>query len=142
MELEKFTSDKISRIEQEMDETHVSNALDEIWQIISRTNKYIDETMPWALYKEEKTEELKDVMYHLVENLRKIAILIEPYMEETTPKMFAQLGIEEKDLITWDSIKEYVEFSDNLKVVEKGEPLFVRLDLEEEVEFLKNEMSK
>ena len=141
-ELEDFTNEKISRVEEEMDENHVSNALDEIWQIISRTNKYIDETMPWALYKEEKTEELKDVMYHLVENLRKVAILIEPYMEETTPKIFSQLGIEEKELMTWDSLKKYAEFSDDLKVVEKGKPLFVRLDLEQEVEFLKNEMSK
>ena len=48
-----------------MDEAHVSNALDEIWKIISRANKYIDETMPWALFKEKKIEELKDVMYHL-----------------------------------------------------------------------------
>ena len=97
--------------------------------------------MPWALYKEEKTEELKDVMYHLVENLRKVAILIKPYMEETSPKIFNQLGIAEESLMTWDSIKEYPEYN-GLKVVEKGEPLFVRLDLAEEVEFLKQEMQK
>lgn len=142
IELEKFVSDKIKCVEEEMDETHVSNALEEIWQIISRTNKYIDETMPWALFKEEKTEELEDVMYHLVENLRKVGIMIKPFMEETTPKMFNQLGINDDKLMTWDSIKEYPEFAENLKVVEKGEPLFVRLDLEEEVEFLKNEMQK
>lgn len=142
IELEKFVSDKIKCVEEEMDETHVSNSLEEIWQIISRTNKYIDETMPWALFKEEKTEELEDVMYHLVENLRKVAIMIKPFMEETTPKMFNQLGINDDKLMTWDSIKEYPEFMEDLKVVEKGEPLFVRLDLEEEVEFLKNEMQK
>lgn len=142
IELEKFVSDKIKCVEEEMDETHVSNSLEEIWQIISRTNKYIDETMPWALFKEEKTEELEGVMYHLVENLRKVAIMIKPFMEETTPKMFNQLGINDDKLMTWDSIKEYPEFMEDLKVAEKGEPLFVRLDLEEEVEFLKNEMQK
>ena len=67
--------------------------------------------------------------------------MIKPYMEETTPKMFNQLGINNENLMTWNSIKEYPEYKD-IKVVEKGEPLFVRLDLEQEVEFLKNEMSK
>ena len=141
MELEKFISDEIKLVEKEMDEAHVSNALDEVWKIISRANKYIDETMPWALYKEEKTEELKNVMYHLVEVLRKVAIMIRPGLEETSDKMFKQLGIVDENLKTWNSLKEYPEF-ENLKVVEKGEPLFVRLDLAEEVEFLKAEMNK
>ena len=142
IELENFVNNKIEHVEEEMDEVHVSNSLEEIWQIISRTNKYIDETMPWILYKEEKVEELKNVMYHLVENLRKIAILIKPYMEETSPKMFNQLGMSDTELMTWDSMKEYPEYKNNLRVVEKGEPLFIRLDLDEEIEFLKNEMNK
>ena len=142
IELENFVNEKIRCTENELDEAHVSNALEEIWQIISRSNKYIDKTMPWALYKEEKIEELKDVMYHLVENLRKVAILIKPYMEETSPKMFNQLGITDENLMTWDSTKEYPEYKEGLKVVEKGEPLFARLDLAEEVEFLKQEMQK
>ena len=81
-------------------------------------------------------------MYHLVEVLRKVAIMITPYMEETPSKIFKQLNIENKELVTWESIKQYPEFSENLKVIEKGEPLFVRLDLEEEIEFLKQEMNK
>ena len=124
-----------------MDESHVCNALEETWKIISRANKYIDETMPWVLFKEGKMEELADVMYHLVETLRKIAILIMPSMEETSEKMFKQLGIEDETLKTWESAKENANMK-NLKVVEKGEPIFVRLDLEEETKFLKNEMSK
>ena len=71
----------------------IANALQEIWNIISRTNKYIDETMPWALAKEESTEKLKSVMYHLIENLRKIAILIKPFMDETSENIFRQIGI-------------------------------------------------
>ena len=141
-ELQKFIDDEIKNIEQEMDEAHVPNALDEVWKIISRANKYIDETMPWALYKEEKTEKLKNVMYFLVETLRKVAIMLQPAMEETSVKMFNQLGIVDEKLMTWDSIKEYPEYKEGLKVVEKGEPLFVRLDLAEEVEFLKQEMQK
>jgi len=62
-------------------------------------------------------------------------------MEETSPKMFNQLGITDENLMTWDSTKEYPDYKE-LKVVEKGEPLFVRLDLAEEVEFLKQEMQK
>ncbi len=142
VEFQKFINDKIKIIENEMDEAHVPNALDEIWKIISRANKYIDETMPWTLYKEEKIEELKNAMYYLIEILRKVAIMLQPAMEETSVKIFNQLGIQNKDLMIWDSIKEYPEYKKGLKVVEKGEPLFVRLDLEQEVEFLKNEMSK
>lgn len=140
-ELESFIENQIKLVEAEMDESHVCDALDEIWKIIARANKYIDETMPWVLFKEEKTEELEDVMYHLVETLRKVAILIMPFMEETSEKMFTQLGIEDETLKTWESIKENANIN-NTKVVEKGEPIFVRLDLAEETEFLKNEMNK
>lgn len=142
IELENFVTERIEEIEKEMDEAHIANALDEIWKIISRANKYIDETMPWVLFKEEKTEELKDVMYHLVEILRKVAILIKPCMEESSTKIFEQLMIKDKNLMTWDSIKTYPELGNGLKVIEKGNPLFLRLDLNEEIEFLKNEMNK
>ena len=98
--------------------------------------------MPWALFKEEKIEELKDVMYHLVEVLRKLAILIKPCMEESSAKIFEQLMIKDENLMTWDSIKTYPELGNGLKVIEKGNPLFLRLDLNQEIEFLKNEMNK
>ena len=139
--LEGFIENQIKVAEEELDGSHVANGLDEIWKIIARANKYIDETMPWALFKEEKTEELADVMYHLVETLRKIAILIMPFLEETSSSMFKQLGINDDILKTWESLQENAKLKD-LKVVEKGEPIFVRLDLAEETEFLKNEMSK
>lgn len=140
-DLEKVIENSKKQYEECMNEAHVCDALSEIWNIISRANKYIDETMPWALFKEEKTEELSDVMYHLVETLRKVAIMISPIMEETSRKMFEQLGIDDEELKTWDSIIDYPEYDTSKKVVEKGEPLFVRLDMNEEVEFLKNEMS-
>ena len=92
-EFENTINNSISNYEKEMDESHVCNALSEIWNIISKSNKYIDATMPWALFKEEKTQELEDVMYHLVEALRKVAILLKPIMEETSNKIFEQLNI-------------------------------------------------
>ena len=125
-----------------MDSLHISNALSEIWEIISRSNKYIDETAPWILAKaedEESKEKLKSVMYHLVENLRVVAVLLQPFMPETPVKMFNQLGIESDELKTWDSIYEYGKINGG-KVIEKGEPLFMRLDVEEETEFIKNGM--
>ena len=139
--LESFIENQIKLAETELDASHVASGLEEIWKIIARANKYIDETMPWTLFKEEKTAELADVMYHLVETLRKVAILIMPFIEETSTSMFKQLGIADESLKTWESLKDNADLKD-LKVVEKGEPIFVRLDLTEETEFLKNEMAK
>ena len=138
-ELENYVEEQIKLVEQEMDEAHVANALDEVWKIISRANKYIDETMPWVLFKEEKKEELNSVMYHLVEVLRKVAVLIKSAMEETSNSIFTQLGIEDDNLKIWESLKDFPNLN-NLKVVEKGEPIFVRLDAAVETEFLKEKM--
>ena len=140
--LEKVIEVSIKQFETEMDEAHICDALSEVWNIISRANKYIDETMPWILYKENKIEEISNVMYHLLETLRKVAIMLKPAMEETALKMFNQLGIDNEKIMNWDSLTDYVEYKGNKKIVEKGEPLFVRLDIDEEVEFLKEEMNK
>ncbi|MBO5398016.1 MAG: methionine--tRNA ligase [Clostridia bacterium] len=138
-ELMKFTDEQIAKFEKNMDELYISNALSSIWKIISRTNKYIDETMPWILAKEEKTERLKAVMFHLVENLRKIAILLIPFIPQSAEKIFTQLGINE-DARKWDTLKENNAIENGLTVIEKGEPLFMRLDTEVEVEFIKETM--
>ena len=138
--LEKCIEEQIEKVEQEMDNTHVSNAIEKIWKIISQANKYIDETLPWVLFKEEKQEELADVLYHLVEVLRKVAVLILPFMEETASSIFYQLGIKKENFMKWDTLREYPNTEKNQKVIEKGKPLFMRLDLEEETEFLQNAM--
>lgn len=138
--LENYTKEQISKVEEQMDTYHVSNALAEIWALIGRTNKYIDETAPWTLSKsEEGTEKLKSVMNHLAENLRKIAILLVPFMPQTSEKMLVQLGIS-KETATWDSMNSNSEIPENTKVISKGEPLFVRLEREEEIEYIKNAM--
>ena len=136
--LEKVTNEYIEKIEKEYDTYHLSNVITETWGLIARTNKYIDETTPWVLAKEEKTEELKSVMYHLVENLRKIAILISPYMKDTSDKIFTQLNISDS-LKTWDSLKDN-KLITNLKVTDKPEVLFARLDVADEIEYIKSIM--
>ena len=125
-----------------MDTYHISNAISEIWAIIARTNKYIDETLPWVLAKSEEGKEmLKSVMNHLAENLRKIAILIGPIMPETSKKILKQLGLSE-EYKSWETLNSNSEIKEGTKVIEKGEPLFVRLDKEEEIEFIRNQMKK
>lgn len=136
--LEEVTNEYIEKIEKEYDTYHLSNVITETWGLIARTNKYIDETTPWVLAKEEKTEKLKSVMYHLVENLRKIAILISPYMKDTSDKIFTQLNISDS-LKTWDSLKDN-KLITNLKVTDKPEVLFARLDVADEIEYIKSIM--
>jgi methionyl-tRNA synthetase len=141
-ELEAFTVNAIDEFEKNMDNFYISNALMELWKIVSRTNKYIDETTPWILAKEENSEKLKSVMYHLAENLRKIAILLIPFMPSSAENIFVQLGLNDEKLKTWESLKPYDLIPENTKVVSKGEPLFMRKDRDEEIEYIKNLMKK
>ena len=141
-EFEEFTLEQISKFEEKMKELEIANALQEIWGLISRTNKYIDETMPWALAKEEEQrEKLASSMYHLIENLRKIAILIKPFMNDTAENIFRQIGVQEKNLKMWNSLKIQDGLKD-INVIEKGEPIFMRLKPEEEIDYLKSIMKK
>ena len=140
-EFEKFTEEQIKKFEEKMNEYEIANALQEIWTLIARTNKYIDETAPWVLAKEENKEKLQSVMYHLIENLRKIAILIEPFMNNTAQNIFRQIGVEDEELKVWKYLREYDKIK-NVKVIEKGEPIFMRLKPEEEVEYIKNAMKQ
>ncbi len=141
-EFETYTVNQIYIVNKHLKEYEIQNALQEIWNIISRTNKYIDETAPWVLAKEEKTENLASVMYHLIENLRKIAILIKPFMSSTADNILRQIGVQDNSIINWDSLKCYELLPENTKVIEKGEPLFLRLDVDEEIEYIKNGMKK
>jgi len=141
----KYVIEKVKQVEKNMDNVKVSNALTEIWNIISRSNKYIDETAPWVLAKsedEKDREKLASVMYHLAENLRIVAILLEPFMKETSKKMLEQLGINDEKITTWQSTQTYGKLLENTKVIEKGEPLFMRLDMEEEINYIKEGMKK
>ncbi len=140
-ELEEFSNSQISIFEDKITEMEIAEALKEIWTLISRTNKYIDETLPWNLAKEEEIEKLQSCIYHLIENLRRIAILLKPFMEKTANNILRQIGIKDEDLRSWESLKYYNKIED-AKVIQKGEPLFMRLNTEEEIEYIKNNMKK
>lgn len=147
--IEKEAMDTISKVEELMKDYEISNAIQKTFEFVSRTNKYIDETMPWSLAKEvegeneevkkEKQEKLKSAMYHLTANLREIAILIRPYMEETSDNILRQLGILER--VNWHTLKNYKDIAE-AKVIEKGEPIFMRLDENEEIDYIKGLMKK
>ncbi|NRD77456.1 methionine--tRNA ligase [Bacillus sp. BRMEA1] len=130
----------VSKYEEAMEKMEFSVALTAIWQLVSRTNKYIDETQPWNLAKqEERKEELASVMVHLAESLRRMAIMLKPFLTRTPDGIFQQLGIQEENLKSWGSLETFGVIPSGTKV-DKGAPLFPRLEIAEEVEFIKTKM--
>ena len=123
----------IAAYEREMEEMKLQNAIKTTWAFISRANKYIDETMPWALAKDAtKKQELTNTLYNLAESLRRISVLIEPFMPETAEKIWRQLGLEEDfsgvrfaDVRTWDGFLAGTH-------VGSPEQLFPRIEVEAE----------
>ncbi len=137
--LVKAHEETVEKYEEHMDKMEFSVVLTNLWQLVSRNNKYIDETQPWVLAKEGKQEQLADVMAHLAESLRRIAILLKPFLTRTPDKIFQQLNIQNNALKSWESLEVFGGIPTETKV-EKGEPIFPRLDMKEEVEFIKVEM--
>ena len=125
-----------AKVEAHMDDFHFNNALEEIWAVIARANKYIDEKMPWVLAKDEsKKAELDTVMSNLAETLRMISILIIPYMHTASERMRDQLGLSDVEP-EWSNLEVF-----RMMVgarVHKGNPLFPRLDVAQEIEILSN----
>ncbi|WP_164215612.1 methionine--tRNA ligase [Virgibacillus sp. YIM 98842] len=140
--LEAFGKATIDKVEEAMENMQFSVALSSLWQMISRTNKYIDETEPWILAKDEANKErLGNVMAHLAESLRKAAVMLQPFLTETPAEIFRQLNITDEALQQWDSVYQDGRIQAGTKV-QKGKPLFPRLDVEKEVETIKNMMKK
>jgi methionyl-tRNA synthetase len=129
----------VRKYEEAMENMEFSVALTSLWQLVSRTNKYIDETQPWVLAKEEKMEELGSVMAHLAESLRRTAILLQPFLTRTPGEIFNQLNVNQSALTSWESLEQFGLIGEGVKVA-KGNPLFPRLDIEEEVAFIKEKM--
>ncbi|PQD93942.1 methionine--tRNA ligase [Pradoshia eiseniae] len=130
----------VEKYEEAMENMQFSVALSTLWQLVSRTNKYIDETQPWALAKdEEKVDELASVMTHLAESLRRVAIMLKPFLTESPKKIFEQLNCEQESMQTWESLESFGLTSEDL-TVKKGNPIFPRLDIEEEVAYIKESM--
>jgi len=130
----------VRKVEEAMDGMQFSVALTAIWQLISRTNKYIDETQPWSLVKEEgKREQLGSVMYHLAECLRIVSVLIRPFMVKTPAAIQAQLGLADADF-DWESASTFGRLPAGTRV-SKAEPMFPRLDPEAEIAYIVSSMS-
>lgn len=132
-ELINLALDTPKKVEKAMDELRIPEALEEIWTLIGRANKYIDETTPWILAKdEEKRDRLGTVLYNLLESLRFISVLMTPFLTETSEKMNAQLNTE---LTTWDSLASFDGTKAGGHVV-KGDVIFPRIDVEEKLKQL------
>jgi methionyl-tRNA synthetase len=126
----------VIKVEEAMEKMEFSVALSAIWVLVGRANKYIDETLPWNIAKDEqRTDELGSVMYHLAESLRIISILIQPFLTQTPFKIWQQLGIEADELTTWESASVFGTIPACTQLL-KGDPIFPRLDVEVEVNFI------
>lgn len=128
----------IGKVEKLVDKFDFSNSLEEIWKLIRRTNKYIDETEPWVLGKEGNTDRLSTVMYNLIESLRIITILIRPFITETSDKIKVQIGLEDTK---WENARIFGLTKPGTKV-KKTENLFPRLDINKEAKRLTEENKK
>src|SRR5699024_2118793 len=130
--LESFIKDTVAKVTKAMDNMQFSVALSSVWELVSRTNKYIDETEPWVLARNEDSKErLGNVMAHLAESLRVISVMLQPFLTEAPHEIYKQLGITDEKLRTWDSLAELGQIPTGTQVV-KGDPIFPRLEMEEE----------
>ena len=138
-DLAKVVAENIEEFHKQMNAVDFPRALDAVWNIISRTNKYIDETAPWVLAKEDgDKEQLAAVMAHLAASLRVVAHLIQPFMMTTSNAIMEQLGLP----VAFDLENlELSDFPENVTVVSKGTPIFPRLDMDEEIAYIQSQMS-
>lgn len=131
--LEDFAEETLNKVDEAMENMEFSVALSALWQFISRTNKYIDETQPWVLAKDEaKRGELASVMNHLAESLRIVSIVLQPFMTQAPAKIWGQLGLQAGELTAWQSSRTFGMIPAGTKVV-KDQPIFPRLEVEAEV---------
>lgn len=138
---EVFIQNELVAYHTAMDSMAFNVALDHVMKMVSRANKYIDETTPWVLAKDETLlPNLRSAMYHLAETLRIVAQTLRPFMTQAPDKIFTQLGLvneAERELkdVEWGQLPE------GTVVIKKGEPIFPRLEVEVEVEYIKEQMS-
>lgn len=131
-ELKEAAVNTTKKVAAKMGELRVADAITEIFTLFKRCNKYIDETMPWALAKDEaKKERLETVLYNLVEGICIGATLLEPFMPKTTEKILSQLNAPKR---TFDELDSFGKYPSGNKVTEKPEILFARLDINEVME--------
>ena len=129
-DLKETINEAVQNVEKYMDTYKINEAIFEIWKIISKANKYIDLSMPWILAKEDKKERLNTVLYNLVETIRIVAILIQPYFVDTPAKIFDYIGAHES-ITNWEDTKVFGLVKNGTKV-RKGENLFPRIEYNKE----------
>ncbi|HIX02296.1 MAG TPA: methionine--tRNA ligase [Candidatus Ligilactobacillus excrementigallinarum] len=139
-DLEETAATAIQEYCNHLEKTYFAKALESLWKLVSRTNKYIDETEPWKLAKSEADQTaLNSVLAHLAASLRVIAILLQPVMTHAPKQIFEQLGLPTDQM----AIKglSFFDLTANTQVVKKGTPIFPRLDKDEEIEYMQSMMS-
>ena len=137
-ELIELAENTLSKVEAEMEELRVGDALDEIFTLLRRSNKYIDQTMPWALAKEEdKKDRLATVLYNLLESIRISAVLLKSFLPETADKILDTLHTNQRD---FDSIQTFGQLETGIQVEKKPEVLFARIDEKKFMEELNKEL--
>ena len=125
----------VAKVDEFMDKTQINNALAEIFKVVSRANKYIDETAPWVLGKDEsKKARLATVLYNLLEPIRIVSTLLSNFMPTTMPKVWEQIGAAESD-ITYENAGKFGVLPADV-TVHRGEIIFPRIDVDKEIEEL------
>jgi methionyl-tRNA synthetase len=128
------------KYETNMEKMQFSIVLSDLWSLVSRTNKYIDETQPWVLAKEQSDKpKLGSVMWNLAESLRQIAVYLQPFMTNAPKQIAQQLGLS-ADALTWESLENTSSIATGTKVIEKGIPIFPRLEVESEIAYIQEHM--
>lgn len=140
IDLLKVNVDIVKKYEEAMEKMQFSVALSNVWVLVSRANKFIDETKPWALAKDDsKNEELGSVMAHLAETLRRVAVLLQPFMTKTPAKIMEQLNCGPIMENGWETLEKF-GFIKKQTSVNKAIPIFPRLEMAEEIDFIKTSM--
>ncbi|HCY8474036.1 TPA: methionine--tRNA ligase [Staphylococcus aureus] len=140
-EMEAMALETVKSYTENMESLQFSVALSTVWKFISRTNKYIDETTPWVLAKDDSQKDmLGNVMAHLVENIRYAAVLLRPFLTHAPKEIFEQLNINNPQFMEFSSLEQYGVLTESIMVTGQPKPIFPRLDSEAEIAYIKESM--
>ncbi|HEA6870498.1 TPA: methionine--tRNA ligase [Staphylococcus aureus] len=140
-EMEAMALETVKSYTESMESLQFSVTLSTVWKFISRTNKYIDETTPWVLAKDDSQKDmLGNVMAHLVENIRYAAVLLRPFLTHAPKEIFEQLNINNPQFMEFSSLEQYGVLTEPIMVTGQPKPIFPRLDSEAEIAYIKESM--
>lgn len=140
-EMEAMALETVKSYTESMESLQFSVALSTVWKFISRTNKYIDETTPWVLAKDDSQKDmLGNVMAHLVENIRYAAVLLRPFLTHAPKEIFEQLNINNPQFMEFSSLEQYGVLTEPIMVTGQPKPIFPRLGSEAEIAYIKESM--